>query len=138
MQCEAFGLEELSTVAQKVLENLDQDTILCFYGEMGAGKTTLIKAICQQLGVEDQVSSPTYSIVNEYLSSSGEPVYHFDFYRIKSEEEAYDFGYEEYLYSGAICLIEWPERIAGLLPESYAKIEIKVEEGKRVFNLTHV
>ena len=99
---------------------------MAFYGSMGAGKTTFIKAICDVLGVTDTVNSPTFAIVNEYLAANGESVYHFDFYRIKKIEEAYDFGYEDYFYSGNLCLIEWPELIEELLPEE--TVRVKIEE----------
>src|SRR5690606_36136420 len=103
-----------------------------FYGPMGAGKTTLIKAICGQLEVTDATASPTFSIVNEYTTPRG-PVYHFDFYRIKSEQEAFDLGYEEYFYSGNYCFVEWPEKIAGLLPPDAVSVRIDAEaDGKRI------
>ena len=101
---------------------------------MGAGKTTLIKAICEELGVKENISSPTFSIVNEYHSAPGRKIYHFDFYRIKDLSEAYDMGYEEYFYSGACCFIEWPEKIDGLLPEEALKLEISVVEEIRRLN----
>lgn len=97
-------------------------------GPMGAGKTTLIQAICRQLGVADAVTSPTFSIVNEYLGKQGEPIYHFDFYRLKDEAEALDAGTADYLDSGDLCLLEWAERVAGLLPRAYAHINIRVLE----------
>ncbi len=106
--------------------------IIAFSGEMGAGKTTLIKAICEELGVKQTISSPTFSIVNEYLSSAGKKIYHFDFYRINKISEAYDMGYEEYFYSDAYCFIEWPEKIAELLPEDVLKVNISVKDGVRV------
>jgi len=99
--------------------------ILLFYGEMGAGKTTLIKSLCENLGVTEAVTSPTFSIVNEYIGAS-QKIYHFDFYRLKNQAEALDLGYEEYFYSEAWCFVEWPEKIAGLLPEHYIKIDINV------------
>src|SRR5690606_3148186 len=98
-----------------------------FYGEMGSGKTTLIKALCAQLGVRDGMSSPTFSIVNEYLAADGRKVYHFDYYRIKSEAEAYDIGSEEYFYSGDMCFIEWPEKIPSLIPADRAEVHITVD-----------
>jgi len=94
---------------------------------MGAGKTTLIKAVCEALGVKDTISSPTFSIVNEYRAADGKKIYHFDFYRIKSENEAYDMGYEDYFYSGAYCFIEWPEKIASLLPPGAAQVTIALQ-----------
>ncbi|QJD96181.1 tRNA (adenosine(37)-N6)-threonylcarbamoyltransferase complex ATPase subunit type 1 TsaE [Mucilaginibacter robiniae] len=116
---------ELPGAAQTLLDFAGQQKIFLFYGDMGAGKTTFIKALCKQLGIEESVSSPTFSIVNEY---AGTPVtvYHFDFYRLKNQNEAYDVGYEEYFYSGAYCLIEWPEKIPDLLPPHYIKIMIQV------------
>jgi tRNA threonylcarbamoyladenosine biosynthesis protein TsaE len=91
---------------------------------MGAGKTTFIRAICEELGVEESVNSPTFAIVNEYRSGEGDPIYHFDFYRINKEEEAYDFGYEDYFYSGELCFVEWPEKIENLLPEDAVTVSI--------------
>ena len=122
---------ELPGVAEKLLELAGSDRVFTLQGAMGAGKTTLIKALCAQLGVKDATSSPTFSLVNEYRSEDGSPVYHFDFYRIKSESEAYDMGYEDYLYSGNYCFIEWPEKIADLIPKDCVKIEIRVEEETR-------
>ncbi|HET6225123.1 MAG TPA: tRNA (adenosine(37)-N6)-threonylcarbamoyltransferase complex ATPase subunit type 1 TsaE [Bacteroidia bacterium] len=125
-------LSELPSIAKKLLESLDGEKVVAFHGEMGAGKTTLIKAMCEALGVVDTVSSPTFSIVNEYRTASGQKIYHFDFYRIKSVEEAYDMGYEEYFYSKAYCFIEWPEKIGELMPLSYEKISIEVKGEKRI------
>jgi len=115
--------DDLLAAAEKLLEI--NNKIVLFYGDMGAGKTTFIKAICQVLGVTDTVSSPTFSIVNEYESPVG-PVFHFDFYRLKNETEALDLGYEEYLYSGNYCFIEWPEKIPNLLPEHAAKVSLTI------------
>ena len=119
------SLNGLSDAASRLLAAVGNQRVLLFYGAMGAGKTTLISAICQQLGVTDPTSSPTFAIVNEYDSAAG-PLYHFDFYRIKSEQEAFDLGYEDYFYSGSYCLVEWPEKIASLLPEDAARIHITV------------
>jgi len=119
------SLNGLSDAASRLLAAVGNQRVLLFYGAMGAGKTTLISAICQQLGVTDPTSSPTFAIVNEYDSAAG-PLYHFDFYRIKSEQEAFDLGYEDYFYSGLYCLVEWPEKIANLLPEDAARIHITV------------
>lgn len=116
---------DLSVAAQTLLNRFPKDRIFLLYGPMGAGKTTFIKYLCEQLGVKDSTSSPTFSIVNEYDSDSG-PIYHFDFYRIKDEQEAFDFGYEEYFYSGAYCFIEWPEKIPNLLPEEAKEIHISI------------
>ncbi len=110
-----ISLDQLPELAQQIVGVSDHLRIWCFNGPMGAGKTTLIKQVCKQLGVEDEVSSPTFSLVNEYKTTEGKAVYHFDFYRIRSIEEVYDIGYEEYFYSGAICLMEWPEKIMELL-----------------------
>ncbi|MBR2380295.1 MAG: tRNA (adenosine(37)-N6)-threonylcarbamoyltransferase complex ATPase subunit type 1 TsaE, partial [Paraprevotella sp.] len=102
--------------------------VFAMYGKMGVGKTTFTKAICKCLGVEDVINSPTFAIVNEYRSDSGELIYHFDFYRIKKLEEVYDMGYEDYFYSGALCFIEWPELIEDLLPENAVKVTIEENE----------
>ena len=122
---EAFAIEDLDSVAKKLLGESRNSTVWLFYGEMGAGKTTLIKAICQALGVRSVMTSPTFSIVNEYEGNG--KIYHFDFYRLKNEEEAYDIGVEEYLDSGNLCLIEWPERIPSLLPQSRFEIKLEIE-----------
>jgi tRNA threonylcarbamoyladenosine biosynthesis protein TsaE len=125
-------LSQLPAVAKQLLQSFGEEKIIAFYGEMGTGKTTLIKAICEELGVKDTISSPTYSIVNEYRTVKGEKVYHFDFYRIKSVDEAYDMGYEEYFYSKAYCFIEWPEKIAELMPLMYEKVTITLQGEERV------
>ena len=131
-----FTLENIDKAAAKFLKELGDRKIVAFYGSMGAGKTTFIKAICDVLGVTDTVNSPTFAIVNEYLAASGDSVYHFDFYRIKKIEEAYDFGYEDYFYSGDLCLIEWPELIEELLPEDTVRVKIEeIETGERVLTL---
>lgn len=138
MEIAVKDLSNLPQVASELLEFASKERIFIFEGEMGAGKTTFIKSFCKTLGVEDVVSSPTYSIVNEYESQNG-PVFHFDFYRIKDIQEAYDLGYEEYFYGGGICLIEWPERVAELLPDHFVKVEIFVNEGnERIFSLSKV
>ncbi len=121
-----YSLAELSAVAATILQS-GQNKIFLFYGEMGAGKTTLIRELCRQLGVTEQATSPTFSIVNEYKGREGK-IYHFDFYRLKTQTEALDMGYEEYFYSGDYCFIEWPEKIDGLLPEHYIQIAITVGE----------
>lgn len=131
-----FTLENINAAAAEFLKELGDRKIVAFYGSMGAGKTTFIKAICDVLGVTDTVNSPTFAIVNEYLAASGDSVYHFDFYRIKKIEEAYDFGYEDYFYSGDLCLIEWPELIEELLPEDTVRVKIEeIETGERVLTL---
>ena len=120
----SIGPDDLGTAVQAILKAGEQSDIWLFIGEMGAGKTTLIKAICQELKVLDEVNSPTFSIVNEYLTANDETLYHFDFYRLEEEEEAYNIGVEEYFYSGNICMIEWPERVEGLLPDQFLRIDI--------------
>ncbi len=124
-----YKIEDLPEVAKKVIASAGTRKIWIFEGEMGAGKTTLIKAICKELGVLSNVQSPTYSIVNEYLTDLGETIYHFDFYRLKNESEALDFGVEEYFDSGNICLLEWAEKIESLLPEDCFKICISLGNG---------
>lgn len=104
---------------------MGENTVFAFYGKMGAGKTTFIKAVCEQLGVQDTVTSPTFAIVNEYEAAQGRPIYHFDFYRIKKVSEAYDMGCEEYFYSGHPCFIEWPELIEEVLPEETVSVTIE-------------
>ncbi len=126
------NLSELSSVSQKLIQAFGNKKVITFKGQMGAGKTTLIKAICEELGVKQTISSPTFSIVNEYLSSSGKKIYHFDFYRINKISEAYDMGYEEYFYSDAYCFIEWPEKIQELMPADVLTVNISVKDGLRV------
>lgn len=116
---------DLNRVAAQIISFAAHTRIFLFYGDMGAGKTTLIKSLCEQLSVAEPATSPTFSIVNEYPSPSGK-IYHFDFYRLKKETEALDMGYEEYFYSGAYCFIEWPEKIPNLLPEHYVTVKIAV------------
>jgi tRNA threonylcarbamoyladenosine biosynthesis protein TsaE len=135
---EAFDLEEIRRAAQQVIAACGDETVWLFEGSMGAGKTTFIKAICQELGVLNMVQSPTFSIVNEYLTDSSETIYHFDCYRLKNVDEAYDIGVEEYLDSGNLCLIEWPDKIEELLPEKFIKISItQLSNGKRSIVLLH-
>lgn len=125
-------INDLGAAARKLLDEFPTRRIFAFYGEMGAGKTTLIKEICLRLGVEEnEISSPTFALINEYHSASENLIYHFDFYRIKNETEVFDFGYEDYFYSGNYCFIEWPEKIPGLLPTGTLKIQIAVENGNR-------
>lgn len=120
-----YNLNQVSNIAKEVI-SLAKYKILLFYGDMGSGKTTLIKEIVKQLDVDDMVSSPTFSLVNEYHSRKGEIIYHFDFYRIDNEEEAYDMGIDEYLYSGKLCLIEWPEKVENLLPLESVVIHLTI------------
>ena len=124
MEITIKSLDEIQQAADDFVAAMGDNTLFAFYGHMGAGKTTFIKAICEELGVEDVITSPTFAIVNEYTDGQGEPVYHFDFYRIKKLEEVYDMGYEDYFYSGAICFIEWPELIEELLPLDAVKVTL--------------
>lgn len=118
------SLEDLPKVAEAVIESLDGRSVVAFFGPMGAGKTTLISAIMEYLGSADTVTSPTFALVNQYYTAVQEPVYHFDFYRINNLSEAFDMGYEEYFYSGDLCLVEWPERVEELLPEDVMVVRI--------------
>jgi len=120
------SISQLPAIAAEIIAFAEGSRVFLFYGDMGAGKTTLIKSLCACLDVTDNVTSPTFSIVNEYKGLSGQKIYHFDFYRIKDQTEALDMGYEEYFYSGAYCFIEWPEKVDALLPESYVSVAIKV------------
>lgn len=127
------SLNDMPEAAAQFIKAIDQNTVFAFYGKMGAGKTTFIKAVCEALGVTDVVNSPTFSIVNEYRSdTTGELIYHFDFYRIKKLEEVYDMGYEDYFYSGALCFIEWPELVEEILPGDVVRVDIEeLEDGTR-------
>ena len=130
-----YGLLELSDVAKEVIKETSSKKLL-FFGEMGSGKTTLIKEICKQLGTDDIISSPTFSLVNEYQTSNQEVIYHFDFYRIEEEEEAYDIGIEDYFNSDAWCFIEWPNNIENLLPLEATNLNITIlDNGKRNIQL---
>ncbi len=129
------SLEKISEAAREFVSAMGDARVFAFYGQMGAGKTTFIKAVCEELGVADTITSPTFAIVNEYTAALG-PIYHFDFYRIKKLEEVYDMGYEDYFYSGALCLIEWPELIEELLPEDAVRVTIEEEaDGTRIIEL---
>lgn len=126
-----FTLDEISQAAQKVIAQ-NPNKVILFHGEMGAGKTTFIKALSKALGVSEATSSPTFSLVNEYETANGDLVYHFDVYRLKDESEAYDMGIDEYLYSGEWCFIEWAEKIPSLIPSEHSTITLKVnKDGKR-------
>lgn len=128
MKIKIDSLENIHVAAREFMANMGNGTVFAFYGKMGTGKTTFIKAICEEMGVEDVITSPTFAIVNEYTTSQGAPVYHFDFYRIKKIEEVYDMGYEDYFYGGNLCFLEWPELIEDLLPEDVTKVYITTEE----------
>jgi tRNA threonylcarbamoyladenosine biosynthesis protein TsaE len=128
MEIKITNLNDIRSAARLFIEQMGDNTVFAFYGHMGAGKTTFIKAICEELGVEDVINSPTFAIVNEYRSESGELIYHFDFYRINKLEEAFDFGYEDYFFSGALCFIEWPEKIEEILPGDCVSVHIDVNE----------
>lgn len=130
MEIRIQSLEQIHEAARQFVEAMGDNTVFAFYGKMGAGKTTFIKAVCEELGVSDAIASPTFAIVNEYRSDQGgELIYHFDFYRIKKLEEVYDLGYEDYFYSGALCFIEWPELVEELLPGDAVRVDIEEVEG---------
>lgn len=127
-----FSLEEINTVAKKILATPSLKKVITFHAQMGAGKTTFIKELVKELGVDDNSSSPTFSLVNEYRTRNGEVVYHFDLFRLNSEEEGYDMGLDEYFYSEEWCFIEWPEKTPNLIPIDHAHISIKVlADGRR-------
>lgn len=133
-----FTLQEIQTVAKQILSTPSLKKVITFHAEMGVGKTTLIKELVKQLGVEDNSSSPTFSLVNQYETTSGETVFHFDLYRLNSEEEGYDMGIDEYFYSGNWCLIEWPEKTPNLIPIDHASIYIKLnKDGSRELTLNN-
>jgi tRNA threonylcarbamoyladenosine biosynthesis protein TsaE len=134
---EIFDLTNIQLTAQQFIKLFDRYSVFAFYGNMGAGKTTFIKAICEILGVKESVNSPTFSIINEYEAADGKILYHFDCYRINKLQEAMDLGAEDYFYSGKICFIEWPEKIEELLPDSTVKVNIQeVEDGKREIEIS--
>ena len=126
--------EELCAVAKMILEKYNSKIFL-FYGEIGVGKTSFIKKFCKELRVSDIVSSPTFSIVNQYSNVNDEIIYHFDFYRTEKKDEVFDIGYEEYLFSSSYCFIEWPEKIEDLLPTNYLKINMKLDDNNRIINI---
>ena len=130
MEIKIENIEHLASAARKFVDEMGENRVFAFYGKMGAGKTTFIKAICEAMGVKDVVASPTFAIVNEYADAEGQPVYHFDFYRIKNLREAYDIGCAEYFYSGYPCFIEWPEMVEELLPEDVVSVRIEVSENE--------
>jgi len=132
------SISQLPGIASEIIKFAENTRIFLFYGDMGAGKTTLIKSLCEHLGTTEPVTSPTFSIVNEYVGKNSK-IYHFDFYRLKNQTEALDLGYEEYFYSGAYCFIEWPEKIPDLLPEHYVSLTIKVTgESSRQIIIEHI
>lgn len=133
MEITINGLDTIRSAARQFIENIGSSRVFAFYGKMGAGKTTFVKALCEELGCDDIITSPTFAIVNEYTDGEQQPVYHFDFYRIKKLEEVYDMGYEEYFYSGALCLIEWPELIEDVLPDDTVRVTIEEQaDGSRL------
>ncbi len=130
MEIRISSLERIREAARDFVAAMGDSTVFALYGKMGAGKTTFTKAVCECLGVEDVVNSPSFSIVNEYRSGGGGRIYHFDFYRIRKLEEVYDMGYEDYFYSGALCFVEWPERVEELLPDDAVKVTIEEHEDR--------
>ena len=133
MEIKIKSIEEIAVAAKEFVAAMGDRKVFAFYGKMGAGKTTFIKAVCEELGVEDVINSPTFAIVNEYVDGQDEPIYHFDFYRIKNQQEVMDLGYEDYVYSGHVCFMEWPELIENLLPDDAVKVTIEEEiDGGRV------
>ena len=140
MEIKIQSLEHIHEAAREFIAAMGDNTVFALYGKMGAGKTTFIKALCQELGVEDVVTSPTFAVINEYRSDiAGELIYHFDFYRIKKLEEVYDMGYEDYFYSGALCFIEWPELGEELLPGNTFKVTIEeLEDGSRKLTMENL
>ena len=140
MEITINSFDNIREAAKQFIAAMEDNTVFAFYGKMGAGKTTFIKAICEELGVTDVINSPTFAIVNEYRSDeTGELIYHFDFYRIKKLDEVYDMGYEDYFYSGALCFIEWPELVEEVLPGDAVKVTIEeVEDGTRSVRLESI
>ena len=140
MEIKIQSLEHIHEAAREFIAAMGDNTVFALYGKMGAGKTTFIKALCQELGVEDVVTSPTFAVINEYRSDiAGELIYHFDFYRIMKLEEVYDMGYEDYFYSGALCFIEWPELVEELLPGNTIKVTIEeLEDGSRKLTMENL
>lgn len=122
------SLDGIADAARQFVHAMGENKVFAMFGPMGVGKTTFIKAVCEVLGVQDTITSPTFAIVNEYRTDSGEQIFHFDFYRIRKVEEAYDMGYEDYIYSGAVCFLEWPELIEELLPDDAVRVTLTEEE----------
>ena len=140
MEIKIQSLDHIHEAAREFIAAMGDNTVFALYGKMGAGKTTFVKALCQELGVEDVVTSPTFAVINEYRSDiAGELIYHFDFYRIKKLEEVYGMGYEDYFYSGALCFIEWPELVEELLPGNTVKVTIEeLEDGSRKLTMENL
>lgn len=139
MKITISDLADIKRAAKEFINAMNDRKVFAFYGSMGAGKTTFIKAICEEMGVEDVITSPTFAIVNEYTAENGEPIYHFDFYRIKKLEEVYDLGYEDYFYSGHVCFLEWPELIETLLPDDAVRVNITAnDDGSRTVTMDNV
>ena len=133
MEITIKSLDTIQEAAKEFINRMGEGKVFAFYGKMGAGKTTFIKALCETLGVKDVITSPTFSLINEYTDGKGNSIYHFDFYRIKKLEEVYDMGYEDYFYSGNLCLLEWPELIEDILPENAVKVKIEEQaDGTRL------
>ena len=134
---EIINENQLDFISKEIFEKFKSKVFL-FYGAMGVGKTAFIKSICKHLNVIDVVSSPTFSIVNQYVNDQDEFIYHFDFYRTNNKNEIFDIGYEEYLFSDSFCFIEWPERLDNLLPNKYLEIKMKLRDGKRVIKIKEI
>jgi tRNA threonylcarbamoyladenosine biosynthesis protein TsaE len=133
MEIRITDIDHIREAAREFVEHIGDRRVFAFYGKMGAGKTTFVKAICEELGVDDVITSPTFAIINEYTSTKDDTIYHFDFYRIKKLEEVYDMGYEDYFYSGALCFIEWPELIEEILPDDAVRVSItEQDDGSRI------
>lgn len=136
MQIIIENKNSVKSAAKEFVKLMGDDKIFAFHGAMGAGKTTFIKAVCEELGVKETITSPTFAIINEYKDREGSSIYHFDFYRINKLEEVFDFGYEDYFYSGNLCFIEWPEIVNSILPENSVIVSIEEQEnGKRILEL---
>lgn len=137
MQLIINDISGINKAAGQFIAEIGDEKVFAFYGAMGAGKTTFIKAVCEELGVLETIASPTFAIINEYRDSKGNSIYHFDFYRINKLEEVFDFGYEDYFYSGNLCFIEWPELVEPLLPDNAVKVYItETDNGKRTLTVS--
>ncbi|MFO7829323.1 MAG: tRNA (adenosine(37)-N6)-threonylcarbamoyltransferase complex ATPase subunit type 1 TsaE [Bacteroidales bacterium] len=130
------SLSDLNIIAEKFLRLMGNKRVFAFFGPMGVGKTTFIKALCNELGVVEIVTSPTFALINEYQTGNGKVIYHFDFYRIEKIEEVFDFGYEDYFFSGNYCFIEWPDKVAEILPENVVFVQmVENKDGSRTINI---